>query len=188
MTDRRLFLTQLTAILVGARYSSLGDVERRLGGRLGVAVLDTHTGHRVGYHEGERFPMCSTFKLLAVTAVLSRVDGSQEQLDRRIAYGESDLLEYAPVTRAHVGEGGMTLGDLCAAAIEQSDNTAANLILGTLGGPSAVTAYARSLGDSVTRLDRTEPTLNDWQPGEQRDTTSPGWPPEWMAGRRQAEA
>ena len=100
MTDRRLFLTQLTAILVGARYAwlgdDLGDIERRLGGRLGVAVLDTHTGHTFAYHEGERFPMCSTFKLLAVAAVLSRVDAGREQLDRRIAYGASDLLDYAP--------------------------------------------------------------------------------------------
>jgi beta-lactamase class A len=177
MTDRRLFLTQLTAILVGARPSSLGDdlgdIERRLGGHLGVAVLDTHTGRTLTYHEGERFAMCSTFKLLAVSAVLSRVDAGHEQLDRRIAYRESDLLDYAPVTRAHVSEGSMTLGDLCAAAIEQSDNTAANLILGTLGGPSAITAYVRTLGDSVTRLDRTEPTLNHWQPGDERDTTSP---------------
>ena len=177
MTDRRLFLTQLTAILVGARHSSLGDdlsdIEQRLGGRLGVAVLDTHTSHTIEYHEGERFPMCSTFKLLAASAVLSRVDAGREHLDRRIAYSESDLLEYAPVTRAHVSEGSMTLGDLCAAAIEQSDNTAANLILGTLGGPSAITGYVRTLGDSVTRLDRTEPTLNQWQPGEERDTTSP---------------
>jgi beta-lactamase class A len=177
LSDRRLFLAHLTAIALGVRRAipgdSLASIEQRLGGRLGVAVLDTHTGHTREYHEGERFPMCSTFKLLAATAVLSRVDAGQEQLDRRIAYSESDLLEYAPVTRAHVREGSMTLDDLCAAAIEQSDNTAANLILGTLSGPSAITAYVRTLGDSVTRLDRTEPTLNDWHPGEERDTTSP---------------
>jgi beta-lactamase class A len=105
--------------------------------------------------------------------VLTRVDRGEEHLDRRVPYSKSDLLEYAPVTSKHVAEGGMTLGDLCAAAIELSDNTAANLILASLGGPSAVTTYARSLGDEFTRLDRTEPTLNTAIPGDPRDTTTP---------------
>jgi len=177
MTDRRRFLSQLTAVLVGARYASqregLSDIEQRLGGHLGVAAIDLHSGHRLEYHAIDRFPMCSTFKLLAVAVVLHRVDRGDEHLDRRISFGEGDLLEYAPVTRAHVQEGGMTLGDLCAAAVEQSDNTAANLILGTLGGPPAVTQYARALGDPVTRLDRTEPALNEAAAGDERDTTTP---------------
>jgi beta-lactamase class A len=178
MTDRRRFLSQLTAMLVGARYVSLrddlSDVEQRLGGHLGVAALDLRTGHRLEYHATDRFPMCSTFKLLAAAAVLRRVDRGEEHLDRRIPFGESDLLEYAPVTRASVQEGSMTLGELCAAAVEQSDNTAANLILGTVGGPPAVTQFARALGDPVTRLDRTEPALNEAVAGDERDTTTPG--------------
>lgn len=177
MTDRRRFLSQLTAILVGARYASrrddLADIERRLGGHLGVAALDVHSGKRLNYRETERFPMCSTFKFLAAAAVLRRVDAGDEHLGRRIPYSERDLLEYAPVTRAHVQEGSLPLGDLCAAAVGQSDNTAANLILGTLGGPPAITRYARALGDAVTRLDRTEPSLNEAVAGDERDTTSP---------------
>jgi beta-lactamase class A len=117
--------------------------------------------------------MCSTFKLLAASAVLSRVDEGREHLDRFIPYGPADLLDYAPVTRAHVREGGLPLGVLCQAAVELSDNTAANLILRQLGGPAAVTAFARGLGDPVTRLDRNEPTLNTAIPGDPRDTTSP---------------
>ena len=117
--------------------------------------------------------MCSTFKLLAAAAALKRVDEGAERLDRTIAYGPSDLLEYAPVTKAHVAEGGMTLADLCAAAIDWSDNTAGNLVLETIGGPSGFTQFARSLGDAVTRLDRNEPTLNESLPGDPRDTTSP---------------
>ena len=104
--------------------------------------------------------MCSTFKLLTAAAVLNRVDAGAERLDRKIAYGPSDLLSYAPVSRAHVAEGGMTVADLCAAAIDWSDNTAANLILQTIGGPQGFTRFARSLGDKVTRLDRNEPSLN----------------------------
>ena len=117
--------------------------------------------------------MCSTFKALAAAAVLKRVEEGRERLDRKISYSASDLLEYAPVTKAHVAEGAMTLGDLCAAAIDWSDNTAANLILAAIGGPSGFTAYVRLLGDQTTRLDRNEPTLNTSIPGDPRDTTTP---------------
>jgi beta-lactamase class A len=152
---------------------SMRRLETATHGRLGVAVLDTGSGAVTAYNGDDRFPMCSTFKLLAVAAVLQRVDAGTESLDRHIAYGNKDLLDYAPVTSKHVAEGFMTLGALCEAAIELSDNTAANVILSTLGGPPAVTRYARSLGDSVTRLDRNEPTLNTGIPGDERDTTSP---------------
>jgi beta-lactamase class A len=149
------------------------DLETTSGGRLGVATLDTASGGRAGHRAGERFPMCSTFKLLAVAAVLARVDRGRERLDRRIAFSTADLLEYAPVTRARVAEGSMPIADLCAAAITVSDNTAANLLLATLGGSAGLTAYARSLGDRVTRLDRIEPALNEAAPGDPRDTTTP---------------
>ncbi len=149
-------------------------IETRVGRHLGIAALDTGSGRRLEHRAEERFLMCSTFKLLAVAAVLHRVDTKQEELGRFIRYAKSDLLEYAPVTRKHVDEGGMTLEALCAAAIELSDNTAANLLLKTIGGPAAVTRYARSLGDSQTRLDRFEPDLNIAIPGDERDTTTPG--------------
>jgi beta-lactamase class A len=143
------------------------------GGRLGVAALDMATERRVVDHEQERFAMCSTFKFLAVAAVLHRVDPGEEKLDRFIQYTERDILAWAPVTKQHLHEGGMTVEALCFAAIAYSDNTAANLLLQTLGGPSGVTAYAVSLGDNVTRLDRMEPELNHVVPGDPRDTTSP---------------
>ena len=151
----------------------LAAIEAGAGGRLGVMVLDTGSGSTLERRADERFPMCSTFKLLAAAAVLKRVDGGAERLDRKIAFGPGDLLEYAPISKAHVAEGGMTLGDLCAAAIDWSDNTAANLILDVIGGPAGYTEFARSLGDPVTRLDRNEPGLNAAAPGDDRDTTSP---------------
>ena len=152
---------------------SFRAIEKRTGGRMGVAVLDTENGKRFGWREDERFAMCSTFKFTAVSAILKRGGGSDASLGRFIKYGPGDLMAYAPITKAHVEEGGMTLGALCAAAIEWSDNTAANLILKQLGGPQAVTAFARSLGDTVTRLDRIEPDLNTAIPGDPRDTTAP---------------
>src|SRR6266705_5462430 len=144
------------------------SIEQRTGARIGVAALDTGSGKRLDYRSEERFPMCSTFKFLAAAAVLKRVDDGQEKLDRFITYGANDILEYAPVTKAHLKDGGMTLGALCAAAIEQSDNTAGNLLLDTIGGPVGLTKFARNLGDNVTRLDRKEPELNSAIPGDER--------------------
>jgi beta-lactamase class A len=169
---RRTFLAGLAERLSPAN-KRLAEIEAREGGRLGVFVRDTGTGATIEHRADERFPMCSTFKLLTAAAALKRVDEGAERLNRTIAYGPSDLLDYAPISKAHVTEGGMTLADLCAAAIDWSDNTAANLVLQTIGGPAGFTAFARSLGDTVTRLDRTEPTLNESLPGDPRDTTSP---------------
>lgn len=172
--SRGAFLAAAVPLLAAAGPAwELARIEASVRGRLGVYAIDTGSGHHLRYRAGERFPMCSTFKVLAVGAVLARVDRGQERLDRRVSYTAADLLEYAPVTRAHVAQGGLTVRELCAAAIELSDNTAANLLLRLLGGPQAVTHYARSLGDSFTRLDRTEPSLNSAIPGDVRDTTTP---------------
>ena len=149
------------------------SIEQRTGARIGVAALDTVSRKRLDYRSEERFPMCSTFKFLAAAAVLKRVDGGQEKLDRFVPYDAKDILEYAPVTKGHLKEGGMTLGALCAAAIEQSDNTAGNLLLDTIGGPTGLTNFARSIGDKMTRLDRKEPELNSASPRDERDTTTP---------------
>jgi len=151
----------------------IAAIEARLGGRIGVAGLDTGNGKRIDYRAEERFPLCSTFKFLAAAAVLKRVDEKKDKLDRFVSYDAKDILEYAPVTKAHLGNGGMTLDALCAAAIEQSDNTAGNLLLEAIGGPVGLTNFARDLGDRMTRLDRKEPELNSAIPGDDRDTTTP---------------
>jgi beta-lactamase class A len=148
-------------------------LEQRHGGRLGVSILDTGNGRRVAHRGGERFLLCSTFKVLAAAAVLARVDNGTERLERRVVFDDRAVLDYAPVTRHRVGAPGMSLSELCDAAITVSDNTAGNLLLDSLGGPAAVTAFVRGLGDPVTRLDRTEPDLNVTRPGDTRDTTTP---------------
>jgi beta-lactamase class A len=155
-----------------AASEQLAAVERRLGGRLGVAALDTHGGFRLAYRASERFAMCSTFKLLASAATLARVDAKQERLDRLVRYTEQDVIENAPIAKEHVADG-MTIEALMAAAMTHSDNTAANLLLASLGGPHAVTAFARRIGDTRTRLDRNELSLNDVPAGDPRDTTTP---------------
>jgi beta-lactamase class A len=142
-------------------------------GRLGVLIVDTATGATIENRADERFPLTSTFKFLAAAAVLKLVDAGERQLDRTIRYTEADIEPtYSPVTKNHVGVG-MSIVDLCAAAVVLSDNTAGNLLLRILGGPEGLTRFCRSLDDHVTRLDRTEPTLNSAIPGDDRDTTSP---------------
>ena len=148
-------------------------LEQETGGRLGISLLDTGTGRRWGHRAGERFPFCSTFKLLAAAAILAKVDRGGEDLGRRIAFGRGDLVTYSPITEKHADGSGMTLAELCEAAMTLSDNTAANLILASLGGPAGLTAFARSLGDPATRLDRIETELNEATPGDPRDTTTP---------------
>lgn len=175
--DRRTFGAATLAALCtqkswGKTDGRWADIERAAGGRLGVAVLDTGTGRIDGHRLDERFPMCSTFKWLAAAFVLHRVDRGEEDLQRRIAYGPEVLLPHSPVTEKHVGAG-MTLAGLCEATVTLSDNAAANLILSSYGGPPALTRYVRTIGDRVTRLDRTELALNEARPGDPRDTTSP---------------
>lgn len=156
-----------------ATDARIGELEARFGGRVGVSALDTGSGRRIEHRADERFPMCSTFKLLAAACVLARVDRGEERLDRRVVFQAADLVTYSPGTEKRVGGDGMTMGEICAAAMTLSDNTAGNLMLASFGGPPALTAYARSLGDKVTRLDRIETALNEGAPGDPRDTTTP---------------
>ncbi len=151
----------------------LAALERKTGGRLGVSVLDTETNIGFDYRETERFPMLSTFKTLAAACVLARIDQNEDALERRIRFSKDDLVTYSPVTEKFVDGEGMTLSAICAAAITLSDNTAGNLLLAQVGGPQGLTAWLRSIGDAVTRLDRTEPTLNESLKGDARDTTTP---------------
>ncbi len=148
-------------------------IEASVGGRLGVFALDTGSGRTLAHRADERFAMCSTFKWVVAASVLARVDRGELSLAQGFAYGPADLFDHAPVAREHVSEGAMTLETAARAAVTVSDNTAANLLLAEVGGPAGLTAFMRQAGDAVTRLDRTEPTLNSNDPGDPRDTTSP---------------
>jgi beta-lactamase class A len=151
---------------------SFAKIETESGGRLGVFVLDTQSGASAGHRADERFRMCSTFKLLLAATTLAKVDSGKEQLTRRIAIKAGDIMSYAPIAKQHVG-GDLSIADLCEAAVTLSDNTAANLLLAGVGGPAAVTQFARSIGDELTRLDRVEPELNYGERDDPRDTTTP---------------
>jgi beta-lactamase class A len=146
--------------------------EKASGGRLGVSVLDSATGAQFSYRSGERFPLCSTFKLLLVTAVLCRVDRGEETLARRLAVVKTNILGNSSFSETRVASSA-SLAELAEAAITVSDNTAANLLLPSVGGPAGLTRFLRSLGDDVTRLDHGEPALGQSKPGDPRDTTSP---------------
>ena len=163
----------LPALANPLTLNKVKEVEKELHARVGYAEISLTDGQVLGsYRPLERFPMMSTFKVLLCGAVLARVDAGQEQLTRRVQYRQQDLVAYSPVTEKHLADG-MTLAELCDAAITLSDNTAANLLLSSIGGPQALTAFLRKTGDNQTRLDRWEPELNAAVPGDERDTTTP---------------
>lgn len=155
-----------------------GDLESRYGARLGIYAVDTGSHRTLAYRADERFAYDSTFKALAAALLLRR--DSSAQLDSVVRYDPAALVAHSPISRQHLAAG-MTLRALCAAAVEYSDNTAANLMLSALGGPEGFTAALRRLGDPVTESDRAEPALDDATPGDTRDTSTPApsartWP------------
>ncbi|MGI4976770.1 MAG: class A beta-lactamase [Janthinobacterium lividum] len=177
MATRRGVLGGACVLLASARGAqgdggdAIAAIERRRGGRLGVFAVDAGTGAVLAHRADERFMLCSTFKGVLAGLVLWRVDAGRDALDERVAYGRGDLLPASPVTEAHVAEGAMSVGALCAAILAVSDNAAANLLLARVGGPAALTAFARRLGDGVTRFDRYE--LAAGERSGVLDTTTP---------------
>jgi len=178
--DRRRVLAGLAALAAGGVQAGSRDfaadiaaLEQASGGRLGVCMLDAHTGFSVSHRGDERFGMCSTFKLALAALVLKAIDDGEFAADSRIPIREADMVFHAPVTEKHVGTEGLTVVELAEAAQKRSDNTAANLLLRRLGGPAGFTARLRKLGDEYTRLDRYEPAMNLVKPGDVRDTTTP---------------
>ncbi|MCW6006190.1 class A beta-lactamase [Micromonospora sp. CPCC 205371] len=153
-----------------ARHERLTALERKYGARLGVYALATGTGASIAHRADERFAFCSTFKAVAAAAVLYR--NPLSHLDTLVRYGEKDLMKSSAITRRHLATG-MTIRQLCDAAVRYSDGTAGNLLLRDLGGPAELTAFVRGLGDTVTRMDRWEPEITTAVPGDARDTTSP---------------
>jgi beta-lactamase class A len=176
ITRRAAMAGAATLLAVPARaagasqtMAAMRALETGSGGRIGVAAVDTGTGRAVFWHEAERFVMCSTFKLSLAAAVLARADAGGERLDRLVKY-DKPVLGVSPATSRNWPHG-MTVAALCEAAVIYSDNTAANVLLGEIGGPQSVTAFWRGLGDRTSRLDDVEPRLN--VPDGERNTTTP---------------
>ncbi|MGH3387630.1 MAG: class A beta-lactamase [Actinomadura sp.] len=173
--ERAAKVTTRTSEAVPDLRRELRRLETGFQGRIGAFAIDTETGRTVGYRANERFPMLSTFKAVAAAAVLSKGrENDPGLLDRRVRWRRADLVAFSPVTGQHV-DTGLTVAQLCEAAITRSDNTAGNLLLRQIGGPAGLTRYVRSLGDPVSRLDRWETELNLWRPGARRDTTAPAY-------------
>lgn len=154
--------------------NQIAELEQQYKGRLGIALMNLSTGTTASHRGDERFLLNSTAKFFIAATVLARRDNGEEDLDRRIIVTESDLAGWTPITEKHLGEPGITVAELCKAAVAWSDNAAANVLINSIGGPLRVTEYLRSIGDEVTRLDRMEPDLNEHDhEGDERDTTTP---------------
>ena len=152
--------------------ATIDRIEDELDARVGLVIRDSGSDWSVGYRADERFLMNSTFKTLLCGAVLHRVDEGDIDVDEQIPIEATDILDYAPVTETMVGNR-MSVGELCHAALDMSDNTATNLLIDRIGGPQSVTAFLRDIGDPISRLDRREPEVNTFSPGDPRDTTTP---------------
>ena len=176
--DRRALLAGAVGLAAGPAIAAeapaaLAAYERESKGRIGVFAQNLASGALLTWRADERFVMCSTFKASLAALVLSRVDAGRERLERKVRYTASDLLEYAPVARANLAKGALSVGELCQGAVELSDNSCANLLLAEVGGPAALTTFWRRTGDATSRLDHTEPELNRSPPGDPHDTTTP---------------
>jgi beta-lactamase class A len=150
----------------------LAALEASTNGRIGVSAINTGDNSRLQYRSEERFPFCSTSKVIGISAVLKQSMKHPNLLQQKITYKKEDLTSNSPITEKHLADG-MTVGSLCAAAITYSDNGAINILMDKFGGPETITAFARSIGDKAFRLDRREPELNSAIPGDLRDTTTP---------------
>lgn len=181
VTRRKLLMASLVAAFASGAYAAeradkaLKRLQKQIGGRLGVHVLDSQSGKRIGIDDDSRYAMASTFKLPLAAALLWQVDRKAFNLELTMPIAKSDLLQNSSAVEAKLAAGAdsMTLRELCAAAVKVSDNAAANILLKGIGGPQALTQFFRSLGDNVSRLDRIEPMLNTNMPGDPRDTTTP---------------
>ena len=190
MIDRRTFLA--AALVSACSRPSTGDPKtgkptdeatvRRLeaiqatlgaGGRLGFTAIDTGSGRNLLHDAGSRYSMASTFKLPLAAAVLAQVDRGAIKLGDELPLGPGDPLPNSPVSEENIARGRLSVAKLCAAIVERSDNSGANILLRRIGGPSAFTSFLRACGDQVTRLDRYEMELNSNLEGDPRDTTSP---------------
>jgi beta-lactamase class A len=152
---------------------TVADLEAEIGGRIGLAVLNMGNAGRLSHRAGERFAMCSTFKLMLAAVVLSRVDAGALGLEQPVSFTRSDLLPHSPLADSHPEGGIVPLSTMLESMLEASDNTAANRLLSHIGGPAGYTAYLRGIGDLHTRLDRIELDLNSNLPDDPRDTTTP---------------
>lgn len=155
-----------------SRTVDFNRIEAARGGQIGVFAHDLQSGRTLSHRADERFAMCSTFKWMLGAVVLSRVDRHEDRLSRELPIIESDIVSHSPVTQELVGSS-LSVEKLCEAAITQSDNTAANILLRAIGGPEKFTNTLRGMGDMTTRLDRYETALNSAAPGDHRDTTTP---------------
>jgi len=159
-------------IKVSTIQKKLAEIEAVSNGRIGVFAINTANNMQIEHRALERFPFCSTFKVMGVSTILKRSMGNSQLLQQKVTYTKKNLVVWSPITEKNVASG-MTIGELCAAAMMYSDDTAINLLMKKLGGPAVVTAFARSIGDNTFRLDRWEPALSDAIPGDLRDTTTP---------------
>ena len=174
-----IFLFFLTGSAYASNQQSLlqrkiKHIENTYGGKIGLYAINTANNKIISFNANKRFPFCSTSKVMTVAAILLKSSKKPSFLQKIIYFKKAAILKsgYAPITKNNI-KNGMSVEALCAACIRYSDNTAANILMRMLGGPQAVTKFARRIGDDKFNLNRYEPQLNSAIPGDKRDTSTP---------------
>jgi beta-lactamase class A len=116
--------------------------------RLGVAMRVLETNDTLSYHNGQRYPMLSVFKLAIALKVLHEVDRGRLRLAQPVMLTPADLPEtYSPLRDKYpAGNVRVSVQDLLTYMVTLSDNNACDKLLQLVGGPRRVTAYVHGLG------------------------------------------
>ncbi|MBF4605042.1 class A beta-lactamase [Curtobacterium sp. VKM Ac-2884] len=160
------------AATTAAVRRALAGLEREYDATVGVVATDTVTGETVAYNGDRRFGYASTIKAFAAAQFLRSVPADARNEVVHWTAADVAAAGYSPVTEQHVADG-LSYGQLAEAAVRMSDNTALNLVLTRIGGPSGLDTALTELGDTTTEVVHGEPDLNTIEPGSTEDTTTP---------------
>ncbi len=151
--------------------AKIGRIEGEFAVTVGAVAIG-ESGQVVEYNGEARMPYASTMKVFVAAALLASTPVEERETIVRWTQAQLDVAGYSPLTSEHLDDG-LTLDALAEAAVRDSDNTAANLVMESLDGPSGVQDFLRALGDPTTVVTEYEPELNAIVPGSDQNTSTP---------------
>ncbi|HCW36226.1 BlaZ-like penicillin-hydrolyzing class A beta-lactamase [Mammaliicoccus sciuri] len=153
-----------------ATTQDLKKVEDKYDANVGVYALNTATDEEITFNEDKRFAYASTFKALSSAMLLEKTP--HNKLNKKVHVSKEDIVPYSPVLEKFINKD-ITIKKLIEATMSYSDNTANNMIIEELGGYKEVNKRLKSLDDKTTKPSRMEPELNNYNPKNNKDTSTP---------------
>ncbi|MDT0755548.1 BlaZ-like penicillin-hydrolyzing class A beta-lactamase [Mammaliicoccus sciuri] len=153
-----------------ATTQDLKKVEDKYDANIGVYALNTATDEEITFNEDKRFAYASTFKAVSSAMLLEKTP--HNELNKKVHVSKEDIVPYSPVLEKFINKD-ITIKKLIEATMLYSDNTANNMIIEELGGYKEVNKRLKSLDDKTTKPSRMEPELNNYDPKNNRDTSTP---------------